>query len=143
MWNTVRRWAGTLLAGALGGFTLLFAYWAAGGNWGLMAAMGDPGDPFRPPAWLMWPVALCLASWALIVTGATHEWGGPRIRAFLKLACWVIAVALFEVALGSFQGQEAWERLMFGPLVLLLSITAVVVALGLRRPRPTRRRMFL
>jgi hypothetical protein len=138
MWNTVRRRVGMLLAVSLGVFALFFAYWAAGGSWGLAQITGWPGAPLRG-LWLFWLPALLLVAWILIVLGATREWGGVRARGFCKFGCWVMAVAFFEVALQSFQARAAWERLMFGPLTLLLSLAAAVVALGVRQVRQTRR----
>ena len=143
MWTTVRRWAGMLLAGALGGFALLFAYWAVGGTWGLAEMWGEEVELPPQAAWLLWLTALCLAGWMLMVLAAVHGRGGQRMRGFLRLGCWVMAVALFEVGWGSLQGQAPWERLMFGPLLLVLSLVAVMVALDLRPPRLVRRRMFL
>jgi hypothetical protein len=123
--DSIRRRAGTGLAAVFGVLALFPAYWAAGGTWGLMEAMGDP-EPFRPPAWMM------------VVFGAMGRWGGDAVRRFCRLGCCVIAIALLGVASDFFRSESAWEQMVFGPVLLLLATVAAVLV----RDEPRTPRLF-
>ncbi|HEX5872167.1 MAG TPA: hypothetical protein VFY65_17175 [Longimicrobium sp.] len=124
-WSLVRRRAGTVLEVALGGAALLAMYWALGGTRGLPAVGG--GNAFHPPAGLMWTTAFLLAGWMLIVSGAAGKWGGETVNGFCRFACCVIAIALLGVAGACFGSETSWERMIAGPLMLLLAAGAAVL----------------
>ncbi|HLM69176.1 MAG TPA: DUF3995 domain-containing protein [Longimicrobium sp.] len=114
------------LAGALGLLALLPAYWALGGTWGLMEAMGNP-EPFHPPAWAMWLTALLLFGWMMVVFGAIGTWGGDAVNRFCRLGCCVMALALLGVACAFFESETVWEQMVLGPALLLLALLAAVL----------------
>lgn len=125
-WNSIRGRVGMGLAGALGVLALLPAYWALGGTWGLMEAMGDP-EPFHPPAGLMWVTALLLSGWMMVVFGAIGMWGSDAVSRFCRLGCCVMALALLGVASAFLRSETAWEQMVFGPALLLLALVAAVL----------------
>jgi hypothetical protein len=124
-WSLVRRRAGTVLEVALGGAALVSMYWALGGTRGLAAVTGP--NPFHPPVGMMWTTAFLLAGWMMIVSGATGKWGGEAVNGFCRFACCVIAIALLGVALACFESETSWERMIVGPLMLLLASGAAVL----------------
>jgi hypothetical protein len=133
--DSIRRRAGIGLAAVFGVLALFPAYWAAGGTWGLMEAMGDP-EPFRPPTWMMSTCALLLLGWMMVVFGAMGLWGNEAVRRFCRLGCCVIALALLGVASDFFRSDSAGEQMVFGPVVLLLAtVAAVLVRAEPRTPR--------
>jgi hypothetical protein len=136
MWITARRTAGMLLVGALAFSALLYAYWASGGTWGLAVMQGEAG-PLRAFAWPLWVTAALLSGWTFIVVAAVRGWGGATWARFHRVSCWVIAVVFLLLALGSFQSPSGWERMVVGPVAILLSLSGAAIALGLRQTRPS------
>jgi hypothetical protein len=134
--EVIHRRTAMVLAGSLGAAALLPVYWAAGGSWGLMEAMGAP-ELFHPPAGVMLLTGFCLAGWATVVLGAGGVWGLALPRRFFTVGSWVIAVTLLAVSADYFRSPAQWERLIAAPLMLVMWIAAVMVAW-----KPRRRKVF-
>jgi hypothetical protein len=141
MWSTGRRAAGILVAGALMFSAGMYAYWGSGGTWAL-AEMQDGPPPLRGVAWILWGAAFVFALWAVVVVAAAYGVGGRTAHKLLQAGCWGIAVALLLLGLPDPGMQSAWERVVFGPVALVLSICAGWVAWGLRHKRQPRRMLF-
>jgi hypothetical protein len=115
------------VAAVLAILAMLHAYWGLGGRWGLAQAVGGPDNPI-PPAWLIWSVSLLLVAALLAVLGRAGFWGSKVPPWVFALGSWALVLALLAAAVLNFLAETKWEVLVFGPVAVLLSIAAAVVA---------------
>src|SRR5512145_3163027 len=118
----------------------LHAYWALGGTWAIHAASGgqysEATTDIRVQSAVM--VAVLLVA-CLVVRVRAGLWRAPVSDRVVRVAMWLLTVALVLAALGNLTAQTNWERYGIGPLVLVLAILALVVAGAGRRWRLHRR----
>jgi hypothetical protein len=135
MRDMLRRSVRKVLAGATGSGALLFAYWGAGGRWGVAAA-SSPG--FSPPSALMWTTALLLVAWTMMMLGPIDASRGEVLRRLSRLACCVTSVALLLIASTFLQSEILWVRLVCGSVMMMAAGATLLV-----RDETAVRRLFV
>ncbi len=127
--------AGLAIVAVLVSMVGLHAYWAAGGRWGLAAALGrsevDPTASLRLAAAVVC-IALSVASLGVLARVGISRLPIPWF--VLKWGTWTLAAVLALVALANATSSTALEQAVFAPAALVLALLATLVA---RSPRPT------
>lgn len=127
MASTIARVAGLVAAIGLAGTAAFQLLLALGVPWG-RAAWGGAHD--RLPAALRVASALSagvLLIAAYVVLGQVGYWSGPS--ALLRWGTWALVGLLAFSALGNFASSSRWEKLLFGPIALSISLLCLIVAL--------------
>ncbi len=135
-----------VLATALALLAALHLYWAAGGQWGLDAAVPtEPktgGQPtFRPGPLATLAVAVLLLAAALVALAAAGRIALPVPHGLVRFGIWALAVVFLVRAVGDFRYAGFFKRVrgtrfaemdtkLYSPLCLALSALALGVALG-------------
>ncbi|MBD3299226.1 MAG: DUF3995 domain-containing protein [candidate division Zixibacteria bacterium] len=120
----------------------LHLYWVLGGTWFLATAANVPeGDFFKSTTmiavtWIFIAGMLAAAYLALGRIGQVGRWIPQRLY---TIGLWGLTVvtglgALFNIII---IGPRVWDRLVFGPILVVLAVCAFVLARS-RRQRVTR-----
>ena len=121
------RSAGYLVAALWAAITVVQAYWALGGTWGVRAVLGE-GNPVPPPLVLWLAVVVPFAA-VLIVLGRMGLWGESLPRWIFKWGAWTMTVVLVLVSALNFVGGSSWE-LLLGAFALFLAVLCAIVAVS-------------
>lgn len=126
------RTAAALAATGLVGVACFQVFLALGGSWGSAAWGGGQGELSGGLRVASAFAAVLLAAAALVVLGRAGYWppGGPS-RVF-RWGTWILVAMLSVSALANFASTSDWERLLMGPIALVLALLCLVVA---RSPR--------
>lgn len=73
--------------------------------------------------------AVTLILGALVVLGRAGYWGSAMPSGVFRWGTWALVAAMALSAFGNFASSSRWERLLMGPMALLLALLCLVVAL--------------
>ncbi len=131
--------ASRLLAGMLAAISALHLYWAAGGHWGIEAAIPRVGGKtlFQPGTVATAAVAFLLAIAAAGVLTPFDPWLKKQFLRTMALVFALRAIGEFHYV-GFFQQASDsrfayWDTRLFSPLCVLLAMMAAVASLDLDR----------
>jgi len=128
--GAVRRVFGIAFATIMFGASVLHAYWALGGMWGI-AIVSDgtygAGHPLSSAMRLvMWGFVLVLPVAGALVLMRVEVVLGVVPAGLVVAGCWVIVLVVLGVTIGAFTGDaDVWR----GPICLAAFVLALVVAL--------------
>lgn len=103
---------------------------AAGAPWGHLAMGGKWPGKFPPKLRVLAVVQigiLAAMAWAVLLRAGVLR---PDWFEFSKKAIWIVVGVCSVSALGNLATPSKWERIIWGPVAVLLLISSVVVAAG-------------
>jgi hypothetical protein len=117
---------------AAAGFALVAGFQialASGAPWG-RGAWGGAHDVLPTRLRIASSVgAVTLILGALVVLGRAGYWGSAMPSGVFRWGTWALVAAMALSAFGNFASSSRWERLLMGPMALLLALLCLVVAL--------------
>jgi hypothetical protein len=128
MASSIARIAGLAAATGLAGTAAFQLLLALGVPWG-RAAWGGGHDRLPTPLRVASALsAVVLAIAAFVILGRTGYESGPS--ALFRWGTWALVGLLAFSALGNFASRSRWEKLLLGPVALLMSLLCLIVALN-------------
>lgn len=100
-------------------------YYAAGGQWGQEAILGDSPDP-GPVAKLV--VAALLVVGSAIVAARVNLLRLPIGDRLIRVVLYVMVAAFVAVALDNAFSRTVWERAAFAPIAVIVAIATLTLA---------------
>ena len=130
-----------LTAGLLLVFSGLHIYWAAGGRWGIDAALPEINGKraITPPSMVTLFVAVALFAAALVVLGRLGIWGYFMPQWIFFWGIWALAIIFMLRAVGDFRFLgffkrihttkfAYWDTVLFSPLCFLMAMALFFLA---------------
>jgi len=127
----IRRAVGIFVASILFGLALLHLYWAAGGTWGLSAALGGGSAPSRIAPLIVAVLLLSGSAFALVRVGLIQLAAPPIV---IRAALGLMTISFLAVAVINAHDSTSLERFGFAPFSALLAVLTSVLIFGSKDP---------
>lgn len=135
------RVLGIVLAVIFAILSFFHLYWAAGGRFGIGAAVPTVGGErlLNPPPFWAILVAAALFAAMLVVLGRLEMWGAFVPRWIFYWGTWVISLLFLLRSIGDFRyvgffksvtdtSFARWDTILFSPLCLLIAVVAFLIS---------------
>ena len=135
------RVLGILLAVIFAILSFFHLYWAAGGRFGIAAAIPTAGGEhlFKPSPFATILVAVALFAAMLVVLGRIKIWGAFVPSWIFYWGTWVISLLFLLRTIGDFRyvgffksvtdtNFARWDTILFSPLCLFIGIVAFLIS---------------
>ena len=138
------RLAAEVLWRALVAVAGLHAYWMLGGTWAVHAASGGAHSDVTTGLRIQSAIiVVLLVAGCFVVRARAGLWRAPISDRVVHGGMWVLTVVVALAAVVNFAASTNTERLVIGPLLLILAVLAFLVASAGHEwhlPRPHRTR---
>jgi hypothetical protein len=125
----VPRFAATVVATAFIAVACCEVFWALGGSQGLSGAWGGNHDHLSVGLRLASAfAAVLLVAGAIIVIGRARYWASHDRLGIFRWGTWALVVVMMLSAIANFASPSSLERLLNGPVALLLALLCLIVA---------------